>query len=52
MRITNKMMANSFMTDMNNNLENLNRINQQLTSGKNFSKPSHDPAGVIRSMQL
>ncbi|APH20785.1 flagellar hook-associated protein FlgL [Clostridium botulinum] len=52
MRITNKMMANSFMTDMNNNLENLNRINQQSSSGKNFSKPSHDPAGVIRSMQL
>ncbi len=52
MRITNNMMANSFMSDMNNNLENLNRINQQLTSGKNFSKPSHDPAGVIRSMQL
>ncbi|MHB9922097.1 flagellar hook-associated protein FlgL [Clostridium botulinum] len=52
MRITNKMMANSFMTDMNNNLENLDRIRQQLTSGKNFSKPSHDPAGVIRSMQL
>jgi len=52
LRITNKMMANSFMTDMNNNLENLNRINQQSSSGKNFSKPSHDPAGVIRSMQL
>jgi len=52
MRITNNMMANSFMSDMNNNLENLNRINQQLTSGKNFSKPSHDPAGVIRSMQV
>ncbi|KEI85552.1 flagellar hook-associated protein FlgL [Clostridium botulinum] len=52
MRITNKMMANSFMTDMNNNLENLNRINQQSSSGKNFSKPSHNPAGVIRSMQL
>ncbi|AVQ44424.1 TPA: flagellar hook-associated protein FlgL [Clostridium sporogenes] len=52
MRITNRMMSNSFMTDMNNNLENLDRIRQQLTSGKNFSKPSHDPAGVIRSMQL
>ncbi|EJO5346085.1 flagellar hook-associated protein FlgL [Clostridium botulinum] len=52
MRITNKMMANSFMTDMNNNLQNLDRIRQQLTTGKNFSKPSQDPAGVIRTMQL
>ncbi|MCR1933687.1 flagellar hook-associated protein FlgL [Clostridium tepidum] len=52
MRITNKMMADSFMTDMNNNLQNLDRIRQQLTTGKNFSKPSHDPANVIRTMQL
>lgn len=52
MRITNKMMSNSFLTDMNNNLQNLDRVRQQLTTGKNFSKPSHDPAGVIRSMQL
>jgi len=40
------------MTDMNSNLQNLDRIRQQLTTGKNFSKPSHDPAGVIRTMQL
>ncbi|WP_434296938.1 flagellar hook-associated protein FlgL [Clostridium sporogenes] len=52
MRITNKMMANSFMRDMNSNLENLDTIRKQLTSGKNFSKPSDDPTGVIRSMQL
>ncbi|ENK1242729.1 flagellar hook-associated protein FlgL [Clostridium botulinum] len=52
MRITNKMMSDSFMTDMNSNLQNLDRIRQQLTTGKNFSKPSHDPAGVIRTMQL
>lgn len=52
MRITNRMMANSFMTDMNSNLENLDKVRQQLTSGKNFSKPSDDPAGVVRSMQL
>lgn len=45
-------MANSFMTDMNSNLENLDKVRQQLTSGKNFSKPSDDPAGVVRSMQL
>ncbi|EPY2271676.1 flagellar hook-associated protein FlgL [Clostridium sporogenes] len=52
MRITNRMMANSFMTDMNSNLENLDKVRQQLTSGKRFSKPSDDPAGVVRSMQL
>lgn len=52
MRITNRMMANSFLTDMNNNLQNLDKIRKQSTSGKNFSKPSDDPSGVIRSMQL
>ncbi|MDS1002906.1 flagellar hook-associated protein FlgL [Clostridium sporogenes] len=52
MRITNKMMSNSFLKDMNNNLQNLDKIRQQLTTGKNFSKPSDNPTGVIRSMQL
>ncbi len=52
MRITNKMMSDSFMSDMNNNLQNLDKIRKQLSSGKNFSKPSDDPTSVIRTMQL
>lgn len=52
MRITNKMMANNYLRDMGNNLSNLNRLNGQLSSGKEIRKPSDDPFRVARSMQL
>lgn len=52
MRITNKMMSDMFLSDMNSNLEKLNTLEKQRDTGKNFSKPSDDPANVIRSMQL
>ncbi|NEZ45863.1 flagellar hook-associated protein 3 [Clostridium niameyense] len=52
MRITNKMMSDTFLSDMNSNLEKLNTLEKQRDTGKNFSKPSDDPANVIRSMQL
>lgn len=52
MRITNKMMSNNYMRDMNRNLNNLNKINTQLTSGKEISRPSDNPFKVARSMQL
>ena len=46
------MLSNSFLTDMRTNLENMKTIQQQMTSGKLFSKPSDDPFKVARSMQL
>lgn len=52
MRITNKMMANNYLRDMGNNLSNLNRLNGQLSSGKEIRKPSDDPFRVARAMQL
>lgn len=52
MRITNKMLATSFMTDMNRNLNNLKTLQQQMTSGKEVRLPSDDPFKVARAMQL
>ena len=52
MRITNSMMAKSFLRDVNRNQNNMKKINDQLTSGKEFRKPSDDPFKVARSMQL
>ncbi|WP_195509785.1 flagellar hook-associated protein FlgL [Clostridium tyrobutyricum] len=52
MRITNKMLSNNFLSDMQLNLQNLSKIQQQMSSTKNFSKPSDDPFNVVRSMQL
>lgn len=52
MRITNKMLSDSFLTDMQVNLNNLKKIQEQTASAKNFSKPSDDPFNVVRAMQL
>lgn len=52
MRVTNKMLANNYLTDMSANLNNLQTIQQQMSTGKNFTKPSDDPFNVARSMQM
>lgn len=52
MRVTNKMLSNSFLYDMNNNLQSMQTVQQQLSSGKEISKPSDDPFKVARTMQL
>lgn len=52
MRITNSMMTNGFMRNLNRNLTSFNKLNNQLTSGKEISKPSDNPFKVARSMQL
>ena len=52
MRVTNKMLSNNFLSDMNTNLQNLQTIQKQMSTGKLFSKPSDDPFSVARAMQL
>lgn len=52
MRVTNKMLSNSFLADMRTNLEYMQKLQQQMTSGKEIRKPSDDPFKVARAMQL
>jgi flagellar hook-associated protein 3 FlgL len=52
MRITNKMMANNYLRDMGTNLNNMQNLNNQLSSGKEIRRPSDNPYKVARSMQL
>lgn len=52
MRVTNSMLSKSFLRDLNRNQSNLKKINSQLASGKEISRPSDDPYKVARSMQL
>jgi len=51
-RVTNSMLSKSFLRDLNRNQSNLKKINSQLASGKEISRPSDDPYKVARSMQL
>lgn len=52
MRVTNKMLSNSFLNDMKTNLNNLKTLQQQMTSGKEIRRPSDDPFKAARAMQL
>lgn len=52
MRITNNMLISNVMNNMYNNLERMNNINRQFSSGKKFSRPSDDPIGVTKSMRF
>jgi flagellar hook-associated protein 3 FlgL len=52
MRVTNKMLSNNFLRDMRTNLNNLNSIQGQMTSGKQIRRPSDDPFKASRIMQM
>lgn len=52
MRITTQMITNRYLTDATRNLNSLQTINRQLTTGKEISRPSDNPYKVARSMQL
>ncbi|MBK5240382.1 flagellar hook-associated protein FlgL [Clostridium sp.] len=52
MRVTNKMLSNNFLRDMRTNLTNLSRIQNQMSSGKQITKPSDDPAKASKIMQM
>lgn len=52
MRVTNKMLSNNFLRDMQTNLTNLNKIQGQMTSGKQITRPSDDPFKATKIMQM
>ncbi|MBU5488442.1 flagellar hook-associated protein FlgL [Clostridium sp. MSJ-8] len=52
MRVTNKMISNRYLTDSTTNLNNMQSIINQLTTGKSINRPSDNPYKVARSMQL
>lgn len=52
MRVTNKMLSNNFLRDMRTNLNNMNTIQGQMTSGKQIRRPSDDPFKASRIMQM
>ena len=51
-RITNGMLVSNYMTNTNRNLNNMQKLQNQLSSGKEISKVSDDPYKASRAMQL
>lgn len=52
MRVTNTMISNRYLSDVNKNLNNMQKITQQMTSGNLVNRPSDDPYITLRSMQI
>lgn len=52
MRVTNTMITNNLMRNLNKNLGRMEKLQQQMASGKQFTRPSDDPIGVSRSLRL
>ena len=51
MRVTNSMLINQFLYNMNNNLDKMQKHDYQLATGKKIFRPSDDPVGITRSLQ-
>jgi flagellar hook-associated protein 3 FlgL len=52
MRITNKMMTNNMMSNINKNKFNVTNLEQQYSSGKKIQRPSDDPIVTVRALKL
>lgn len=52
MRVTNGNMMNSYLRDVQNNLQSMNKLNNQVNTGKQINKVSDDPLKAIKIMNL
>lgn len=52
MRITNRYLSNHLLSNLNNNLETLQKTQDKISSGKAISRPSDDPVRVNQSLNL
>lgn len=52
MRVTTLMSSRATLRDLNDGLSRLNRLQDQLSSGKQISRPSDDPYGTSRALAL
>lgn len=52
MRITNRMMTNNMLSNINKNKLNVSRLEEQYSTGKKIQKPSDDPIVAVRALKL
>jgi flagellar hook-associated protein 3 FlgL len=52
MRITHRAVTQTALQGLNSNLSAVNKLQQQLTSGKQISSPSDSPTGTNKAMQV
>ena len=52
MRVTTKMINNTMMANIASNKSNLDKLNNQYTTGNKIQKPSEDPIIAVRTLKL
>ncbi len=52
MRITNGILINNSLNNINNNKTNMDTLNTQLASEKKIQRPSDDPIIAIRALRF
>lgn len=52
MRMTNKIMQNNSLYNINNNKELTNKLSTQMSTKKKLTRPSDDPVIAIRALRL
>ena len=50
MRVTNQMMTNSALLQVNKNMNNMSKLEQQYNSQKKIQLPSDDPIIAVRAL--
>lgn len=51
-RITNNMLVNDLMRNLNNNYRMMDKYQRQLATGRKINVPSDNPAGLVKSLRL
>ncbi|MEW9123762.1 MAG: flagellar hook-associated protein FlgL [Thermotaleaceae bacterium] len=52
MRITNSMMTNTMLRNLNNSLNRMDKVQQQMATGKRIQRPSDDPVAMAKILTL
>ena len=52
MRITNRMISNTYLSNLNSSLEELTNLNQKVSTGRSYLKASEDPAAALKAYQI
>lgn len=51
-RVTNNMLVNDLMRNLNNNYRMMDKYQRQLATGRKINAPSDNPAGLVKSLRL
>lgn len=52
MRITDRMINNNYMSNLNESLRSVNDCNEKVTSGRNYLKGSEDPSTALKALKV